>query len=122
MIECAVINLPIGIGETFFELESTLEHLLFSIPGTKGVELGSGFNITKLRGSDANDEYYVDKEKIKTYSNNNGEVSGGITNGIPLIFRVAIKPTASIGKVQKTVNIIRFLMKQKNLRGQYYIL
>lgn len=106
IVEAAVVNLSPGIGSPFFDsVESKLAHLLFSIPGIKGVEFGLGFDISKLKGSNANDEYYIDENRIKTYSNNNGGVLGGITNGMPLVFRVAIKPTASIGKVQNTVDI-----------------
>lgn len=105
-IETAVINLPAGLGEPFFDsVESTLSHLLFSIPGVKGVEFGAGFKITGMKGSEANDEFYIDSGRIKTRSNNNGGINGGITNGMPLILRAGIKPTPSIGKAQKTVDI-----------------
>lgn len=107
VIECCALNLPAGLGDPFFDsVESTLSHLLFSVPAVKGVEFGLGFDITKLKGSEANDEYYYDEARnIKTYTNNNGGILGGITNGMPLIFRAAIKPTASIYKEQKTVNL-----------------
>lgn len=106
VIETAVINLKPGIGEPFFNsVESNIAQLLFSIPGVKGVEFGAGFEITRLNGSLANDEYYYEDGKIKTYTNNNGGISGGITNGMPLILKVAIKPTPSIGVLQRTIDI-----------------
>lgn len=107
VIETVVVNLPPGIGNPFFDsVESSISHLLFSIPAVKGVEFGEGFNIASMRGSEANDEYYISEEStMKTYTNNNGGVLGGITNGMPVIFRTAIKPTPSIAKTQKTVDI-----------------
>ena len=73
IIETAVINIPAGIGEPFFDsVESTLAHLIFSVPAVKGLEFGAGFEITKMKGSEANDEFYIEDNKIKTYSNNNG--------------------------------------------------
>lgn len=106
VIETAVINLPVGIGEPFFDsVESTLAHLIFSVPAVKGLEFGAGFDITKIRGSIANDPYYIDNGKIRTRLNNNGGINGGISNGMPIIFRTAIKPTPSIGKMQSTVDI-----------------
>ena len=106
-IECAILGVSPGIGDPFFDsVESTLAHLMFSVPAVKGIEFGKGFDISKMRGSEANDEYYLDGEIIKTRTNNNGGILGGITNGMPIIFNVAIKPTASIFKEQNTVNIV----------------
>ena len=108
IIECAAINLPCGIGSPYFDsIESSLSHLLFSIPAVKGVEFGLGFEITELFGSKANDEYYIKDDIINTYTNNNGGVLGGITNGMPLVFRVAIKPTPSIAKSQRSVDMVK---------------
>ncbi len=105
-IECAAINLPEGIGEPFFDsLESTLAQLLFSVPAVKGVEFGKGFDITEMTGMEANDEYYIENDEIKTYSNNNGGILGGISNGMPLVVKVGIKPTPSISLKQRTINI-----------------
>ncbi|MGL4569462.1 MAG: chorismate synthase [Clostridium sp.] len=106
IIECAIVNAMSGIGDPFFDsVESTLSHLLFSVPAVKGVEFGEGFNIANLKGSSANDEFYYEGDEVKTRTNNNGGILGGITNGMPIIFRVVIKPTASILKVQQTINI-----------------
>ena len=106
-IECAVLGINPGIGDPFFDsVESTLAHLMFSVPAVKGIEFGKGFDISKMRGSEANDEYYLENGNIKTKTNNNGGILGGITNGMPIIFNVAIKPTASIFKEQNTVNIV----------------
>lgn len=106
VIECMVYGLKAGVGDPFFDsVESTLAHLMFSVPAVKGIEFGLGFKMTEIFGSEANDEYYLDNENIKTRSNNNGGVLGGITNGMPVTFKVAIKPTASIAKIQNTVDI-----------------
>ncbi|MCQ1531301.1 chorismate synthase [Lutispora saccharofermentans] len=106
IIECAAVNVPEGLGDPFFDsVESSLSHLLFSIPSVKGVEFGAGFDIAYMRGSEANDELYIKDGIVKTYTNNNGGILGGITCGMPLVFRAAIKPTPSIGREQRTVDI-----------------
>ena len=105
-MECAVLGIEPGIGNPFFDsVESTLAHLMFSIPAVKGIEFGRGFEISQMRGSEANDAMYFAGEKVLTKTNNNGGILGGITNGMPVIFKVAIKPTSSILKTQNTVNI-----------------
>ena len=105
-VECAVLGIEPGIGNPFFDsVESTLAHLMFSIPAVKGIEFGRGFELTQMRGSQANDSMYFSGEKVLTKTNNNGGILGGITNGMPVIFKVAIKPTSSILKSQNTVNI-----------------
>ena len=120
IIEGLVLDIDPGLGAPFFDsIESRLSHALFSIPGVKGIEFGLGFEISKLRGSKANDEYYVEGETIKTYSNNNGGVTGGITNGMPIIFRVAMKPTPSISKPQRTVDISTMENTEIEVRGRH---
>ena len=105
IIEVAAINLPAGHGDPFFDsLESTLSHLLFSIPAIKGVEFGDGFDLAKMRGSASNDSMYWKNGNVKTTTNHNGGLLGGLTNGMPLIFRVAVKATPSIHLEQHTVN------------------
>lgn len=105
-IECGVFGISAGVGNPFFDsVESTLAHLLFSVPAVKGVEFGRGFELTSMRGSEANDEMYYEDGEVKTKTNNNGGILGGITNGMPIIFTTAIKPTSSIGKAQNTINI-----------------
>lgn len=104
-IETAVIGIKPGYGEPFFDsMESILAHLVFSVPAVKGIEFGKGFEITKLFGSEANDPFILENGQIKTKTNNSGGIQGGITNGMPITFKTAIKPTASIGYPQQTVN------------------
>ena len=105
VLETAVIGLPAGVGEPWFDtIEGVLSHALFSIPAIKGVEFGDGFALSKMRGSQANDEWHmVDTPVTKT--NHNGGINGGITNGMPMVFRCAVKPTPTIGKEQNTVTI-----------------
>ena len=107
VIECIVYNAPVGLSDTLFDsMEGKLSQSIFAIPAVKGVEFGAGFDIAKMKGSLANVEFYYDNDKkVHTYSNNNGGINGGITNGMPILMRVAIKPTPSIGLEQRTINL-----------------
>ena len=105
ILETAIIGMPEGVGEPWFDsVESQLAHMVFSIPAVKGVEFGAGFAIADMRGSAANDPIRMEGEKVVTTSNNNGGINGGITNGMPIIFRTAIKPTPTIFKPQETID------------------
>jgi len=104
-IECQATGLPAGIGGGMFGLESVLSYALFGIPGVKGVEFGSGFAGSKKRGSENNDAFTVQNGKIVTTTNNHGGLLGGITTGMPLVFRIALKPTPSIALEQDSVNM-----------------
>ena len=105
ILETAVTGLPAGVGEPWFDtLEGVLSHALFSVPAVKGVEFGSGFTLADLRGSEANDPLRNGPEGIRTLTNHNGGINGGISNGMPLLFRCAVKPTPSISKEQLSVN------------------
>lgn len=106
IIETMAINLPSGLGEPFFSsIESELSRLIFSIPAIKGIEFGLGFDFSNYLGSFVNDEYKIENEKIRTKTNYNGGILGGISNGENLIFSCVVKPTPSIRKKQRTVNI-----------------
>lgn len=106
VIESAVLGIPAGIGEPFFDsVESVLSHLLFSVPAVKGVEFGAGFNFADMYGSAANDPFRCVDGRIVTITNNNGGINGGITNGMPIKLRVSLKPTPSIYQTQQSVNM-----------------
>ena len=106
ILESAIIGLPTGVGEPWFDsMESMLSHALFSIPGIKGVEFGLGFAFADVYGSEGNDPFTVKDGRVITESNNNGGINGGITNGMPVTFRTAIKPTPSISKTQESVSL-----------------
>ena len=107
VLETAVYGIPAGVGEPWFDtVESMLSHALFSIPAIKGVEFGDGFSLCDMNGSQANDAFYYDKTGVvKTRTNHNGGINGGITNGMPVIFRCAVKPTPTVSVEQETVNI-----------------
>ncbi|MEG0549332.1 MAG: chorismate synthase [Coprobacillus sp.] len=120
MIECAILNVPTGLGNPFFDsIESHLSPLLFSIPAVKSVSFGLGEDITSLYGHQANDEYYYDHDIVKTKTNNNGGIIGGITNGMPIIFSVGIKPTSSISLKQQTINIKTKQSTDLEIKGRH---
>lgn len=111
VLETAVIGVPAGVGEPWFDsFESMLSHILFSVPGVKGVEFGDGFALADMRGSQANDAMEYRDATVVTKTNHGGGIGGGITSGMPIVFRCAIKPTPSIAKPQQTVDI----RKQEN--------
>ncbi|MDR1471935.1 MAG: chorismate synthase [Synergistaceae bacterium] len=120
VVEAAVFGLPGGLGEPFFaSMESETASLLFSVPAVKGVEFGDGFRLASMRGSEANDPLYVEDGRILARSNHNGGVLGGITNGMPLIVRAAIKPTASIALEQESVDPASMEGTTVRVRGRH---
>ena len=120
IMETAIIGVPTGVGEPWFDsIESMLSHAMFSIPAIKGVEFGAGFSCADMTGSQMNDEFYVDGDKILTKSNNNGGINGGISNGMPIVFSCAVKPTSSISRKQKTVNFIDMVDTEVEIGGRH---
>ncbi len=108
ILQTAVIGIPAGVGEPWFDtVESVLAHGLFSIPAVKGVEFGSGFAFADMKGSEANDCFKIENGQAVTLTNNNGGINGGITNGMPIVFSCAVKPTPSIAKEQQTVDFVK---------------
>lgn len=106
VLETEVTGIPAGVGEPWFDtVEGMLSHAIFSIPAVKGIEFGLGFGFADKMGSEVNDQMYVDGDTVKCYTNNNGGILGGITNGMPIVFSAVIKPTPTICKEQKTVDI-----------------
>ena len=105
VLETAIVGMPVGVGEPWFDtLEGMLSHVIFSIPAVKGIEFGAGFAISDMRGSEANDPIRIENGAVITQTNNNAGINGGITNGMPIIFRTAIKPTPTIFKPQETID------------------
>ncbi len=106
VVRCTVIGLPVGVGEPFFgSIESLMSAMMFSIPGVKGVEFGSGFSSAAMRGSENNDQFIVKRGRVATKTNNCGGILGGISIGMPVEFRVAFKPTSSIATPQMSVDV-----------------
>lgn len=106
IVECAITGLPVGVGEPMFDgLESVLAQAIFAIPAVKGVEFGAGFGVAELFGSENNDDFIYEEGMVKTKANNHGGSLGGISSGMPLVFRAAFKPTPSISMEQDTISI-----------------
>lgn len=120
VIECAVCGVPAGAGGEYFgSVESALSSLLFAVPAVKGISFGAGYSMASMRGSEANDAYALKDGKIAALPNNNGGILGGITNGMPIVFDAAIKPTPSISKPQKTVNLETMCEETIEIKGRH---
>lgn len=120
VIECAVVGVPVGIGANIFStVEGHISSALFGVPAVKGVEFGAGFDFANMTGYEANDTYSVLNGKIKIDKNNNGGVLGGMTTGAPIIVRAVIKPTPSISKAQKSVNLQNMTEEELVIHGRH---
>ena len=120
VLETVILGVPAGVGEPWFDsVESRLSHVTFSIPGVKGVEFGDGFALSKMRGSEANDSFSISDGRVVTETNHQGGINGGITNGMPIVMRTAVKPTPSIYKEQKTVDLKSLTDTTVNVKGRH---
>ena len=120
LIECITTGLPVGLGEPMFGgMESKIAQIVYGIPAVKGLNFGTGFAGAYMRGSENNDEYIVEDGKVKTRRNFAGGILGGITNGMPLVFEVAIKPTPSIAKPQKSISLSRMEETELTVKGRH---
>ncbi len=120
ILETAIVGHPAGLGEPWFDtMESTLAHGLFSVPAVKGVQFGHAFSDIKLPGSQYNDAFYMEGDRICTRTNHNAGINGGITNGMPILFSVAVKPTPSIYKTQQTVDYLQKTDEELKLVGRH---
>ena len=120
IIECRVQGVPLGLGQPFFDsAESMIAHLLFSVPAVKGVEFGAGFAAARLRGSEHNDAFRVQDGRIVTETNNCGGILGGISTGMPVVFRAAFKPTPSIAREQQSVNLQTMVPEKMAVTGRH---
>lgn len=120
IVECAVTGLPVGLGEPMFGgMEGRIAQIVYGIPAVKGVEFGAGFDVAKLHGSENNDPYIVEDGTFHTETNHAGGILGGITNGMPLILRAALKPTPSISRPQKSVSLEHMEQEKLIIKGRH---
>ena len=119
-IECAVTGIEAGLGEPMFDgVEGVIAKAVFGVPAIKGIEFGKGFELSKMRGSQSNDPFRYKDGKVVTETNNCGGILGGITNGMPIIFRAAVKPTTSISQKQKTVDLQKKENAELEVHGRH---
>lgn len=119
-IECAVVGLDAGIGSPMFDgIENRISQAVFGVPAVKGIEFGAGFGFADMYGSQANDPFVTDGKNVKTVTNNNGGILGGISNGMPIIFTAAVKPTPSIARPQQTVDYIKMENTVLEIKGRH---
>jgi len=120
VVECIASNVPVGVGEPLFDsLDADVAKILFDVPAVKGVEFGAGFKAAQLKGSENNDQYVIRDRKIVTLTNNAGGILGGLSSGMPVLVRVAIKPTPSISKEQKTVDLSKMGETLIRVKGRH---
>jgi len=120
IIEVVALNVPAGLGEPVFnKLDAALAQALMSIPAVKGVEVGAGFRLAGMLGSVANDEFFVDEGVVKTRTNNCGGILGGLSDGMPVVLRVAVKPTSSLMRTQKTVDLVALKPAEIQVTGRH---
>ncbi|MCR4693304.1 MAG: chorismate synthase [Firmicutes bacterium] len=118
--QTAITGVFAGLGEPWFDsVESMISHAVFSLGGIKGIEFGKGFAFSSVKGSECNDEFYTDGKKIVTKTNSNGGINGGITNGMPIVFNCAVKPTPSIARVQNSVDFIKKENTKIEIHGRH---
>ena len=119
-VECAVTGLPVGLGEHMFDgVENRISSIIFGIPAVKGIEFGNGFECASLTGSENNDAFYTDGSRVFTKTNNCGGILGGMTNGMPLVFRAAMKPTPSIFLEQDSVELPSLTPTKLSIKGRH---
>ena len=120
ILETAILGLPAGVGEPYFDsVESEIAHMAFSVPAVKGIEFGTGFGFADQKGSEANDPFRMKGSKVVTATNHNAGLNGGISNGMPVVFRTVIKPTPSIYKQQDTVDYIAKQNAELSIQGRH---
>ncbi|MGA8663618.1 MAG: chorismate synthase [Thermoplasmata archaeon] len=120
VVEIRADGLPVGLGEPFFDsIESVVAHALFSVPAVKAVEFGAGFRAARMRGSEHNDPFAWDGERVRTLTNHAGGILGGLSTGMPLVVRAAVKPTSSIAKPQRSIDLTRHTDTTVTVTGRH---